>query len=496
MPKAPVKLSPAAEEDAKARRLADLVARRGAVAAAPAGEAEASPADAPGRRNRKRKVNLTDKRMAEIATRDLARRLEIADATMVGLTARVAPGGRITFTYRWRADGGFRRVNLDAATVAEAREKASQAKGAAGIGRDPRATSAAHQKATARTVADTVPDYIEALRQRGRAESYRTSVARMFALHVTPLIGRKRLVDLTRADLANLYARVAASRSAKAKGAEGTLAAMPNRVHAQVTALLGWAEQVGRIPPGTVPVLSRPVAEEPSARALREESKVLLRPEHVAWIWRAVEGEPGHVRRLVRLLCLLPMRREELTQLAWPEVRSVLPDDNLRVADAELFQGPRLELAAARMKGRRPQIMPLPPLAVALLREGYEDRGEDGPHVFSASAGRKPYAGWRTLADRLRDMCPGLPAGWVVHDIRGGIATAMGEAGEEESVIARLLHHAPAARIGVTSRYDRSRRLRPMLEALERWEAALLKAVAVEERREAQLPAGGHGAGA
>jgi hypothetical protein len=241
-------------------------------------------------------VNLTDKRLAEIATRDLVKRVEIADATMTGLTARIAPGGRVTFTYRWRTDGGFRRVNLDAASVAEARERALQAKGATSIGRDPRSTLAAHHKATARTVADTVPDYIEALRQRGRAESYRRNVEQMFARHVTPVIGQKRLVDLNRADLADLYSQVAARRSPKAKGAGGTLAAMPNRVHAQVTALLGWTEQVGRLPPGTIPVLPRPVSEEPSARALREESKVLLRPEHLARIWRAVEGEPGHVR--------------------------------------------------------------------------------------------------------------------------------------------------------------------------------------------------------
>jgi integrase len=229
--------------------------------------------------------------------------------------------------------------------------------------------------------------------------------------------------------------------------------------------------------------MPRPVAEEPSARALREEAKMLLRPEHIARFWLAVGDDPPHGRCLARLLCLLPLRREELTRLTWGKLRGVLPGDNLLMADAELFQGPRLELKAARMKGRRPQVKPLPPAAVALLREAHETRGADGPHVFSASAGRSPHIGWRRLAAGLREVCRDMPSGWVVHDIRGGIATAPGEAGEDEAVIARLLHHAPAARIGVTARYDRSRSLQPMLDALALWEAALLKAVAAEERR-------------
>jgi integrase len=470
---------PESPDDAKASRLAGLVeARRAAPATRPP-----EPEEAPARS--RRRTNLTDRKLAELAAKGLTRRLDIADAALSGLTARIAPSGRITFTFRLWAQGAFRRVTLDAADVAEARAKAIQAKTAASIGRDPRATSAAHSAETARTLAETVPDYLGALRRRGRAEGYLRNVERLFANHVLPRLGRKRLLDLTRADLAALYAQVADTRSAKAKGRGGRLAAMPNRVHAQMSGLLTWAEQEGRLPPGTVPRMPRPVAEEPSARALREEAKVLLRPEHIARIWLAVGDDPPHVRCLVRLLCLLPLRREELTRLTWGELRGVLPEDNLLMADAELFQGPRLELEAARMKGRRPQVMPLPPAAVALLREAHEARGADGSHVFSASAGRAPYTGWRRLAAGLREACRDVPSGWVVHDIRGGIATALGEAGEDEAVIARLLHHAPAARIGITARYDRSRRLQPMLDALALWEATLLKGVAAEERRAA-----------
>lgn len=449
----------------------------------------------------RRRANLTDRKLAEIATQQRTQMVDLADSTVAGLTARVSPRGTISFYFRWRVDGGgFRRVRLDAANVAEARAKAIESRSATRIGRDPRATQAAYARDRAKTVAETVPDYLASLEGKGRAAGYRRNVERIFEVHVHPVLGRRRIIDLSRSDLAALYRSVSSTKSRKGKGRGGTLTAMANRVHAQVMGLLAWATREGRLPPGAAPVVARPVPEEPSARAMREESKVLLRPEHVATIWCAADAEPPIVRDLVRLLCLLPMRREEITQLAWHEITHVLPGDNVVSASADAFDKPRLDIPADRMKGRRPQVMPLPAEAVSLLRRVHAMRGADGPYVFSVSAGRTAYAGWRKLADRLRARCPNLPGGWVVHDIRGGIASAMGEAGEDEGIIARLLHHAPAARLGVTARYDRSRRLQPMLDALARWEAALLAAVETERRRRVgaiaeivRLSAGEHG---
>lgn len=463
---------PGGQDAATAARLAKLRAAR-----PPSSQASGLP-------RRSRRAALSPSELKRLREQHLTRPVDLSDTKITGLTARVSPGGGVKFYFRWRvAGGGFRRVTLDAASIDEARDKAGKAKDAAAIGRDPRSTPAARSKATARTVAETVPDYIAALRERGRAAGYVRNVERMFALHVLPHLGRKRLVDLTREDLAGLFSRLRAAKSTKAKGQGGTLTAMVNRVHTQVTALLAWAVQEGRIPPGVAPVVPKPVQLEPSARALKEQTKPELRPEHLARLWLAVEDEPARVRSLVRLLCLLPMRREELTRLSWHEVRAVLDTDNVVTADTDTFGGPRLDIPAGRMKGGRPQVMPLPPEAVAILRSMSSARGARGDYVFSASAGAKPYAGWRTLASRLHATCADMPRGWVVHDLRAGIVTTMGEAGEDEAVIARLLHHSEIARRGVTARYDRSRRLRPMLEALERWQAALFAAVTAEQRR-------------
>jgi integrase len=147
------------------------------------------------------------------------------------------------------------------------------------------------------------------------------------------------------------------------------------------------------------------------------------------------------------------------------------------------------------MKGNRPHLVPLPPAAAGLLREMATHRGRRGPHVFSLTGRRTAFGGWQSLVDRLRRRCPDLPAGWVVHDFRTAIATAMGEALDtDEMLIARLLAHSVEARIGVTWRYDRSRRTGPMLGALTRWEGMLLEEVE-RQKRIADGEAGGSAPG-
>jgi hypothetical protein len=113
-----------------------------------------------------------------------------------------------------------------------------------------------------------------------------------------------------------------------------------------------------------------------------------------------------------------------------------------------------------------------------MLRSMMPSRDNAGPYVFSVTSGQTPFDGCQSLVDRLRRRCPDLPTGWTIYDFRTAIATAMGESLDiDEMLIARLLAHSIEARIGVTWRYDQSRRMRPMLDALMKWEALLLAQV-------------------
>jgi uncharacterized membrane protein YhaH (DUF805 family) len=54
------------------------------------------------------------------------------------------------------------------------------------------------------------------------------------------------------------------------------------------------------------------------------------------------------------------------------------------------------------MKGNRPHLVPLPPIAAGLLRGMMRSRGNAGPYVFSTTWGQTAFAGWQSFVDRLR----------------------------------------------------------------------------------------------
>jgi integrase len=459
-----------------------------------------------------RRTTLTNAKLNALASKKLTRPVDISDDNVRGLVARVRPNGSRAFYFRWRVKGTsrWRKVRLDASNVEEARLKAMEAAADKSFGRDPRVSRAALTKVRPLTVREAADEYCAyLLTTKGRKAGYVANVRSMFRNYVEPTLGDARLIDLTQHDLANLFAGIMATVSAKASGDLAVTAGsapvarkrkrgrpvdsrkrivttLPNRVHTQVGGLLRWAERNGKIPPGVAPSVERPIAEEPSKRRLREGTKLLLGMPHLARVWLAVEDDEIHVRNLVRLLLLIPLRREEVTGLSWHEVKSLMNDESIVKLDHPAFDAPALDLPATRMKGKRPHMAPLPPLALSLVREMHEHRGTAGPFVFSPSAGKRKFAGWQTLMARLRRRCSDMPEGWTIHDIRTGCATAMGDMLDvDDSIIARLLSHSLETQLGVTFHYNLSRRVRPMLDALTRWEGLLLEAVEAERRRRA-----------
>lgn len=413
------------------------------------------------------RISLTDAKVAALALRVKDRPVDIADARVIGLTVRIRPGGSVSYYMRWRAraaDGAsrFRRVRLDAAGVDEAREKAIAAKGMTKIGRDPATSEAALTKSGQTTIEQAAATHYAALRREGRAERYVKLAEALITNHLPEQLRRRRLVDLRRQDLSRVYASML----------DAGLRSQVNRLHTQVQAVLARALRDRATPACDAHGMERPVKKEPSDQRREADEDVVLASAQVARLWLAVEAEPQYVRNLIRLLCLLPMRRQELGDLQWSEVRPA-PE---RVFDGETYAGAALDLASPRMKGKRRQVMPLPSRALALI-EGVP-RGADGDFVFSGSAGRKPFSGWRALRLRLQKRLKvDLPEGWTFHGLRSAIATGMGCCDVDEAVIARLLHHSESARRGVTVRYDRARRLVPMAQALDVWDRELMAAI-------------------
>jgi integrase len=270
-------------------------------------------------------------------------------------------------------------------------------------------------------------------------------IQRRFALHVLPSIGKRLLAELQLKDIARLLRELRHEKG---------LTAEANRVRSSLSAVFAWAKAQGEVTQN--PVLDTERVPEPSAERERAgETRILSLPE-IAAIWRAAEDDGSPiVSALVRLLILVPLRRQEWTELAWDEIETREGEDWV------------LRLPANRMKGKRPHAVPLSAAAVAILRV----LPHRGRRVFSLN-GEKAFAGWRTAAARLRKTA-GLTAPWVLHDLRRGVATAMGEAGVRETIIRRLLAHSPRGFLGVTATYERSQRLDELKRALESWQRTL-----------------------
>lgn len=351
-----------------------------------------------------------------------------------GLLIRVHPSGRKTWMLRaidGRTGDRVRRElgEYPALSLASARAKAAQWRELIRQGKDPT------QKVGELTVKAAMEAWLKDAGLRSEEQ-----VRRRFELHVLPTLGKRLIADLGLKDIARLLRTLRHEKG---------LTSEANRVRASLSALFGWAQAQGEVVVN--PVLATERAKE--ASALREQAGTtrVLSMDELALIWRVAEADRSLLLSvLLRMLILVPLRREEWTAARWDELSTDGKNWTLRIP-------------ADRMKGKRPHAVPIPAAAKALL----ERLPHIGPYIFTAT-GTTPFAGWRSAAVRLKGATKTIPP-WVVHDLRRGVATQMGEGGVRENTIRRILAHSPRSMMGITATYERSERLDEMREALERW---------------------------
>jgi len=140
----------------------------------------------------------------------------------------------------------------------------------------------------------------------------------------------------------------------------------------------------------------------------------------------------------------------------------------------------RWTIPGSRTKNKSPQVVPLAPLALKIVQEGFEHTGTD-----QAFAGRK-----RQIASTGHALTRGfirlredVGAGdLTVHDLRRTGATMMAEIGISGDVISRILNHTPPGP-QVTKIYNRFDYEPQKREALERWENHLMNIVRKQPKR-------------
>ena len=404
---------------------------------------------------------------------------ELVDDREPGLRLRAGQRA-VTWSLLVRLKTGRRtRVTLGtwpAMSIADARRAAQEHRQQVIEGIDPNAERQAEVEAAQRerenrlTVRQALDKYdgIKLVQLRNGGERRRS------------LDGKKGILrDLVDRELASLTKAEIASRIRELAQTSPTAG---NRKLAHVKAFLNWCVNEDFIETNVVDKVKRPGREVPRTRchSLEELSE----------IWAAA-GRLGYpFGPLIRLLIVVPMRREEIASLPVGEL----------ALDWKCESGEgKWTIPGERVKNGRALNVPLPPLSVGLIREAMADpaRPQDSRYLFTTT-GETSVSGFRKAkarldryveearAKRAKETGTGhvsMPH-WTLHDLRTTFATQAAEILHIDiAVVDRMLNHVATATTSKVARiYNMSELFEQRREASNLW-ADLLETDVIAGRK-------------
>jgi len=284
------------------------------------------------------------------------------------------------------------------------------------------------------------------------------------------------------------------------KIAKGRGAVTADHSRKALSALFGWAMDRGY-------VTANPLMRLKLYARGNDRERFLTIPELIA-VWQARDEDD--IGRIVGLLALTLQRREEIGDLAWPEL--------------DLEHQREIKLPKARTKNKQAHTVPLSDPALAILRSISPRDGRD----FVFGEGKKGFQGWsqakaaleirvcRILAPQrmaqfealagdltnrdnrksadaaarklefasAKQLLHSIMPHWTLHDLRRTGDTHINEFSlATPHVVEAVLNHAsgPGKR-GVAKIYNRAKYEHQKRCALDRWAEFVLKALAAYER--------------
>jgi integrase len=252
------------------------------------------------------------------------------------------------------------------------------------------------------------------------------------ARHIVPLLGTKRVRDLTPADINRFIRDVASGKTAVTEktqkkrgksiveGGKGTA----TRTAGLLGGILTFAVSEGIIPTNPSIGVKRPADNHRVRRLSPEEYRQLGKA------LEAAEAADDAVQGItaIRLLALTGCRSGEILGLKWQEVDKL--GNCLRLADSK-------EGASIR---------PIGETVFQIL--DHVDRIKSTPYVLTSLSGTGPFGGLTGAWQRA--MARSKLVGVTPHTLRHSYASVAGDLGFTEFTIAALLGHSAGS---VTSRY-------------------------------------------
>ena len=374
-------------------------------------------------------ARLTDTKVASIKP-PAAGQEEHADDLVTGLRLRVGAGGRKAWIVRTRAGGKQLNKTLGTYPVLKLADARDAAKA---MLRDIALTGAPRRAKTFGELSDHWIEHVAKPNNRSWDKQ-----KRRLEIHVLPHWRDRNLDSIRRADVRDLI-----------DGIKGDVA--PNRALTIIRTLFRHAMSRDWIEASPAEAIAKTKAESPRDR--------FLDMDEVRWVYTTADMLGYPLGGYLRMLFLTGQRRTEVGMMRWE--------------DLDLDAG-SWTLSSADTKAARAHLVTLSPQAVAILKV----TPRLGVHVWTTD-GRTYLSGYTHVKARLDGLLKAQGANlkaWRLHDIRRSVATHMVRLGVTETIVGRLLNHAPQ---GVTARtyalhsYGPEKRL-----ALNQWAAEIERAVA------------------
>lgn len=361
------------------------------------------------------------------AAKPRTKRYMLWDNDTKGFGVRVGVSGVKTFVVKYLAEGGGRSApqrfftigQFGPLTVELARKKAKEIVASALMGKDPASERNAKRKELRVSALIDLYEAEGCFIQRGKRQgqpmkplTQQYTVARL-RHHVVPLLGSKRVTEVSAADIERFFRDVEAGKTAKnektgprtriiVKGGAGAA----RKVFRDLSAVFSFAKR------------HEIVAVNPCEKAVVNKSDNkrtrFLTLEEVARLGAAcdtLEAEGVNIKALniTRLWVLTGCRRNEIAELKWNEVD--LENDLLVLDDSKTG------------KSLRPLCM-----AAATLLKGVE-KVEGTDYVFPADEGDSYFQGTKNIWPKLvrKAELPGVTPHTLRHTV-GATATSHGEA--------------------------------------------------------------------
>jgi integrase len=339
-------------------------------------------------------------------------------------------------------------LDLDVLTLAQAREKARLWRRMIERGLDPDVEAKRRRSEREARERRIAADSFEAVARRFIAEHV---AGKRTAQDIAALIEAKLVSHWGTRPIIGISKRDVIDRIEDIKRTSGNEAARQALAYARV--LFGWAMERDIIAASPCPVMSK----RSTLLAPKTMRQRVLTDHEIKLIWRATEANLYPADPFLRLLLILGCRRSELAGARWREF------------DLRKIGGETWTLKGARTKTGDPRIVPLPALAVQMMRA--LPRFAAGDFVFSALHGRRPFTAFSRMKARLDDKITALNGGvpleqWRLHDSRRSMRTGLSALPIAPIVSELMIGHRQQ---GVAAIYDLHRYEAEQRAGFEAW---------------------------